>query len=169
MRIFAFGLVAVFVGCTSSAPQYEGGGRSLGNTVFAGNGSTSSGGDGGGPTDSGPTDAGIKPPLAINGCDQFNFADHSATADTRVINFSTVAMASQYDVPCMAIRAKQTVTFKGAFTLHPLEPLGGDTPNPITLTSTGTQNAYTFPSAGTFGFAGQDAPGVELGAIYVLP
>ena len=59
-----------------------------------------------------------------------------------------------------SIGVGQSVTFTGAFASHPLNPgvapsvTSGDpssTPNPITLTNSGTSATFTFPTAGTYG------------------
>ncbi len=59
----------------------------------------------------------------------------------------------QYNPNCVTVSVGQSVVFQQAdFAEHPLEPMGGTTPNPITLTSTGATVTFTFTSAGTYGF-----------------
>jgi plastocyanin len=58
---------------------------------------------------------------------------------------------------------------QGAFSQHPLEPAGGDTPNPIVFTSTGSMVTFAFPSAGTYGFECNFHPNFMFGAIRVVP
>ena len=70
----------------------------------------------------------------------------------------------------MRIRAGQMVTFtEGSFAQHPLAAAGGDSPNPIPTTSSGTSVDVTFPTAGLFGFHCMIHPTIMMGAIMVIP
>jgi plastocyanin len=57
---------------------------------------------------------------------------------------------------CIEIAAGSTVTFNGNFAFHPLAPgvmgdmTAGSPSNPITPTSSGTAQSFTFPLAGTY-------------------
>jgi len=64
------------------------------------------------------------------------------------------------------------VTFTGAFDKHPLEPAGGDSPNPIPLTEAtpaGGKLVVSFTKAGVFGYRCEFHPTVMFGAIKVVP
>ena len=61
----------------------------------------------------------------------------------------------------MKIRVGQGVTFSGDFVEHPIAPLRGDTPNPITGPSP------TFPNTGVFGYFCTTHPAMT-GAIWVV-
>lgn len=106
-------------------------------------------------------------PQPVNGCTVF--VNKSAPNDARTIDFPTGAIPSQYTPNCMRVKAGQTVTWNGAFASHPLMASGGDAGNPITTTSTGSTKAFTFPTAGTYGFACMFHGGSMFGAIEVVP
>lgn len=55
----------------------------------------------------------------------------------------------------------QSVTFSGDLVEHPLAPLGGDKPNPL------TRSPASFPSPGVFGYYCTVHP-TMLGAIWVV-
>jgi plastocyanin len=60
------------------------------------------------------------------------------------------------------------VTWSGDFTVHPLGPFGGDTPNPITSAGATGSVTIAFPTAGTFGYHCQVHAQLN-GAILVVP
>ena len=101
-----------------------------------------------------PTDTSTGTPL--NGCT--TFTDLSGSSATRTITFVTPT----YTPNCATISAGQAVMFSGDFVLHPLTPgrapsrpltdNASATPNPITVTNTGTTASFTFPTAGDYGF-----------------
>jgi plastocyanin len=111
---------------------------------------------------------------SFNDCTPYDFTmnDHTAPADPRVITFPYDPNPMQYTPRCMKIQAGQTVTWRGAFQYHPLEPAGGDVPSPITIDPmpSGTERAIVFPNAGFFGFEcmTHEAPAM-YGAIFVVP
>jgi plastocyanin len=109
--------------------------------------------------------------LPLNGCaSQASFTDRSGTGASRTITGPSGAAPAQYDIPCMRIRAGQMVTFtEGSFAQHPLAAAGGDSPNPIPTTSSGTSVDVTFPAAGLFGFHCMIHPTIMMGAIMVTP
>ncbi len=116
-------------------------------------------GGGGGGSDAGPmaVDA-WTPPFPTHDCAEADYVDRTAGADdVRVIGVATDTLA--YDVPCMIVRAGQSVTFASDFTMHPLgsgvAPGHGGTgtePSPIEPQTTGTSYVVTFPSAGDYPF-----------------
>ena len=134
--------------------------------------SGTTGADGGGDEAAAPTDAGAEAaaPKPVNGCTVGkNFSDHTAASDARTIewDFSIAQSPSR----CMTIKAGQTVTWQspggGAadLTTYPLEPSGGDTPNPITNIDAQT-GRVTFPKKGIFGYDSSNAPAMT-GAVEV--
>ena len=112
---------------------------------------------GNGQSDAGPDDA------VINGCTVFN----DLTAGGGTINFPDTATPAAIEPSCAKIKVGQTLTFAGDFAAHPLVPEGGDSPNPIPATSSGTNKIVSFPSAGTFGF-GCSVHATMRGAILVV-
>lgn len=109
-------------------------------------------------------DAGV----VVNDCTVFE--DDTDPAATRVIQGPPGSGPVQFTPSCMAVHAGQSVTFQQAdFSNHPLMPQNGDTPNPITFTSSGTTVTIAFPNAGTFGFVCEFHPSLMFGAIEVTP
>jgi hypothetical protein len=110
--------------------------------------------------DGGLTDASVDaapPPYdggPLNGCTPGNYTDRSNGGQVqRTITFPVGAPGSfTYSVPCMHIKATQTVQLDGNFTFHPLAPLGGDVPTPFTVVNTGLTTQVTFNTPGTYGF-----------------
>ena len=106
-------------------------------------------------------------PQPVNGCT--SFTDATAQNDPRAISFPTGLSAAQYTPNCIKIKVGQSVTWNGSFTNHPLMPFNGDSNNPVTTTSSGTTKSFTFPAAGTYGFACQFHSFAMFGAIQVVP
>ncbi len=140
-------------------------------------GSLDGGGDVGA-TDTGAIDTGIADSkvdvgeagrFPINGCVLASFDDHTAAADPRVINGPSGTLPVQWSIPCMQIKAGQSVTWKATFANHPLESLGGDTPSPIVDIGGGLTVTYAFPNAGLFGFDCVRHGAAMQGAILVDP
>lgn len=89
-----------------------------------------------------------------------------------VITFNTGANPKQYEPNCATVKVFAVVTFKGSFKQHPLEPKGGDAPNPFPLTESDQQNnelKVTMTTAGTFGYRCEFHPTQMFGAIKVVP
>lgn len=129
----------------------------------------SSSGDTGAP-DTGPipitcTDA----ELAAN---DLSKSDAGADGGGLEVTFPTLETPAQYTNRCATIKVGTTVTFTGAFDKHPLEPAGGDSPNPIPLTEAtpaGGKLVVSFTKAGVFGYRCEFHPTVMFGAIKVVP
>ncbi|HEX7602197.1 MAG TPA: plastocyanin/azurin family copper-binding protein [Polyangiaceae bacterium] len=119
-----------------------------------------------GAVDSGAdVDAGPQP---VNDCTVFvDFT--AADAGTPTITGPSGALPAQYAPNCIKVKAGASVTWNSTFASHPLMPSGGDAPNPITLTSTGTTKSFAFPTAGTYGFACQFHSLSMFGAVWVVP
>lgn len=113
----------------------------------------------------GSSDSGSDSAAPINGCT--TFTDDTASGGT--VTGPTGATPAQYTPNCVHVKVGGTVTFNSDFANHPLGAFGGDTPNPITNTATGTTVAITFPAAGTFGFQCQAHPSIMFGAVQVTP
>ncbi len=91
------------------------------------------------------------PSPSVNGCGSYD--DFTDVAASRVVQGPLGSGPVQYTPNCMSIKVGQSVTFQeGDFSNHPLEPVGGDTPSPITETNIGTTVTFAFSSAGTYGF-----------------
>ena len=148
-RVFLFAApfaAALALGCSSSSTS-GGGGTDAGTGSDAAN-------DTGVAVDSG---------AVLNGCT--TFVDHTAAADARSLTWS-LSISSSPD-RCMKIKVGQSVTWNGSFTTHPLHDDGGDSPNPISA-STSPTGPIAFAAAGTFGYI----CGVHAsmnGAILVVP
>lgn len=117
--------------------------------------------------------------VVVNGCAQADFdapagangGDLTAAA-TVEITFPTGASPAQYDNRCVKVKVGSTVTFKGSFFNHPLQPGGGDKPTPIVLQNSepdGGALAVVMPAKGTFGFECTFHPSLMFGAIQVVP
>ncbi len=118
------------------------------------------------PAEAGPPDAPEPPdarpdtgPPTVNGCSSFIVA--TGPQDDRDIPWDFPIATDPRR--CLQVKVGQTVTWTGNFTIHPLAPLGGDAPNPISATGT-----TTFPGAGTFGYTCTSHSSMR-GAIRVVP
>ncbi len=117
-----------------------------------------SGGNDAAGNDGGPTDAAVDAPLydggPLNGCTPGNYTDRTNGGQVqRTITFPVGVPGNfTYSVPCMRIKAGQTVQFDGNFANHPLTPGGGTVPTPMTLTNSGLTQQFTFPTGGTYGY-----------------
>lgn len=78
------------------------------------------------------------------------------------------ASPAQYTNPCVTTKVGDTVTFASDFTMHPLEPAGGDTPSFIPATATGDTLAVVPTTPGTYGFQCSAHPGIMFGAVRVV-
>lgn len=132
-----------------------------------------------------PADSGSAPPDAAADapsgppirCDQADFdktagpggGDFTAFPGAD-ITFPRTAAPAQYTNRCVKVKVGSDITFSGDFSLHPLEPAGGDTPSPIVRKSAGTDDlTFKVPTAGTFGYQCELHPGSMNGAIQVVP
>ena len=81
------------------------------------------------------------------------------------------SVRAQYTPNCVKIKAGASVKWNVGFTGHPLIASStGDTPNPITLTATGTTVTFAFPTKGTYGYQCQFHGGLTMfGAVQVVP
>jgi plastocyanin len=121
-------------------------------------------------TDAGPVDA-APPPYdggPLNSCNAGNYVDRSNGGQVqRTITFpSGIPGSFTYSIPCMRVKAGQTVQFDGNFANHPLEAFGGNVPTPFTLTNTGLTQQFTFNNGGNYGFHSQN-DATMIGAIQV--
>jgi hypothetical protein len=101
--------------------------------------------------------------LVVQGCEETAYVDRRAPAADRELAW-ILSIASDPE-RCLTITVGQSVVWNGNFNVHPLDPQGGDTPNPITGTETG---AVTFTAPGTFGYLCGVHPSMK-GAIQVVP
>jgi len=153
-------------------PGPKDGGASETSTPDANDGST--------PVDSGRdtgTDSGGK--IAVR-CSQAEFDQDAATpigGDFTSfpgvdVSFPMGAGPAPYTNRCAKVKVGSQVTFAGSFSQHPLEPLGGDTPNPIPYTNKdqdGGALTITVNAPGTFGYQCEFHPIQMYGAIQVVP
>ena len=92
-----------------------------------------------------------------------NPADAGGGQDAHADTGGSVDSGGTKDV----VTETEMVTWNVDFTDHPLGASGGDTPNPITTTASGTTVSFTFPNAGTFGFHCLAHPTIMFGAVQV--
>jgi plastocyanin len=93
------------------------------------------------------------------------------------IAFPTTAAPAQYVNNCVKVKIGTDIDFAGDFTMHPLEPNGGDTPTPIPTQTTNPPNGTSgmpelvikMTTAGTYGFQCRSHPSSMFGAIQVVP
>jgi plastocyanin len=111
----------------------------------------------GGP--SGTADAGVADAAVFNGCTEGQFVDRSAAGADRAVAFGgeNGSPVFGYSPACITIAAGQSVTFRGAFSGHPLRPganpsmpTAGSPGSPITNVDTGMSAEVAFATAGTF-------------------
>lgn len=123
----------------------------------------SSDADDGGPGDTGGDTGDASSALkVVQGCAEGDYVDETASGSPTISNWIS-------GKNCIKIKAGQTVTWTGGnFTAHPLIASGGDTPSPITKTTSGTSKTFTFPSAGVYGYVCELHPTMK-GAVWVLP
>lgn len=94
----------------------------------------------------------------FHGCTAERLVDRRATAAARTVTFGSGPSPFSYSPNCLRVAAGQTVTFQGAFSVHPLSPgvqgspSAGPAGNPIPATNSGSQVEVAFPTAGTFPF-----------------
>ncbi len=127
------------------------------------------------PPDAAPADTGA----IVGGCSQADFDAPAGlfggdfTAQPNVdVTFPTGSAPMPYTNRCAKVKVGSTVTFKGSFFHHPLQPSGGDEPTPIVLTSfdpDGGSLVVTMPVKGTYGYECMFHPSIMLGAIQVVP
>jgi plastocyanin len=109
----------------------------------------------------GPTTLAAAAP--VQDCAPEQFLDRTAPGADRDITW-TVSITFDPE-RCMEVRVGQQVRWNGSLGTHPLDPEGGDTPNPIARHQDGL---VTFDAPGTFGYVCGNHP-VMKGAIRVLP
>jgi len=132
------------------------------------------------PADTSPVDTGsAETGVVVGGCSQTDF-DAPAGANggdltaltTIEITFPTGAAPAQYTNRCPKVKAGTTVTFKGSFFNHPLQPNGGDMASPIVLQNSDPDSgsiAVVMPTKGTYGYDCMFHPSLMFGAIQVVP
>ena len=100
------------------------------------------------------------------GCSTFQ----DVTLGTATVSFGGAAGIA-YSPKCLKVKAGQMVTFQGGFGVHPLAQACG--PAQVITNGTGTQTAFTFSVAGTYGFYctlhGSAAGTGMAGALLVVP
>jgi plastocyanin len=149
-----------------------------GTTTDAGDGGSTDAGDDGATSDAG--DGGGDAGLVVNGCGEAQFAANDARdAGTPVISFPDDAGANMYQPKCVRISVNQSVTFRGDFTMHPLQQQPNTAGSPLPLNGSayagdgGAQPqdmTYLFNQAGTFGYeCSVHGAGGMNGAVDVVP
>ena len=125
--------------------------------------------------DAGAAETGV----TVKGCSQADFdapagatgGDFTGQANVD-ITFPTGSAPAQYANRCAKVKVGSTVTFKGSFSNHPLEPSGGDSPSPIVLTSSDPDSGsvvVAMPAKGTYGYECMFHPSNMFGAVQVVP
>lgn len=160
------------VACSSSETTTSDGGVADASTsVDSSSPATDAGTDSTPPPNDAAADAPSPTPVK---CTQAEFDDTSGGDGGDFTKFPGVdvsffdAAPKQYVNHCAKTKVGDTVTFAGDFTIHPLVPLGGDTPSFIKATSTGSTVEFVPTTPGTYGFACSAHPGIMFGAIQVV-
>lgn len=128
--------------------------------------------DGGSAPDTGAPEAGgpdaeVATPVRCTKAD-FDANDH--TQNGVDISFPNDATPAQYINSCSRVKVGQHVGFYGDFSLHPLEPSGGDSPSFVpALTNSGPSLEVNPTTAGVFGFQCRKHPAMMYGAVEVVP
>ena len=130
--------------------------------------------------DGAASDAGTD--AAVNGCTEADFAanDHTAAADTRIVQAPNDALPLQFAPHCMRVKVNQTITWQGDLADHPISYVvkaasGTAAPDAASLFVVGlpdgspNQNTATMGQAGTIAFKCDNHPTVMFGAVQVVP
>lgn len=134
--------------------------------------------DGSAPPDAGPSDAAADAgPGPINGCTSADFAanDHTAPADSRIIQAPNDVTPAQYLPHCMRVKVEQLVTWQGDLADHPLElVLHADGPDAGSFTigaPDGSPDGTTVIAhqSGTLAFKCRVHPSTMFGAVQIVP
>lgn len=164
-------ILVAMMGCAAFAYACSGGDSSTDGGSDSGSGADSSAHESGtqdsSTQDSSAQDSSVQDSGAdagvVNECTTFV----DMTADGGVITGPSGGSPSQYSPNCVHVHTGQSVTWNSNFTSHPLAAFGGDTPNPIQATTTGTTVTFAFPSVGTYGFHCGIHTGSMFGAVEV--
>ncbi len=158
------------VACSSSETTTDGG-SDASTSVDSSTPASDAGTDSTPPSNDAAVDAPSPTPVK---CTQAEFDDTSGGDGGDFTKFPGVdvsffdAAPKQYVNHCAKTKVGDTVTFAGDFTIHPLVPVGGDTPSFIKATSTGSSVQFVPTTPGTYGFACSAHPGIMFGAIQVV-
>ena len=167
----SFMIGALMSGCSSSSSPTDAGASDASTSVDATGPLTDAGVDSAPLPKDATSDAPVQVPVK---CTQAEFDDLSGGDGGDFTKFPGVdvsffgAAPKQYVNHCAKTKVGDTVTFAGDFTLHPLAPLGGDTPSFIKATSTGSTAEFVPTTPGTYGFVCSAHPGIMFGAIQVV-
>jgi plastocyanin len=113
---------------------------------------------------------------ATHDCEEDDFVDRTGGDDeSRMI--MVPSGTTQFDYPCMTVRAGQSVMFMWRFDAHPLapgiapgHPGDGTEPSPIEARATGALYTVPFPTAGEYPFyCSTHFDSGMLGVVRVLP
>ena len=144
MAILGAAALAAFAGCSSDSGGSSTSGSSGGSSTAGSTGSTGGSSSGSTSGSSGGSSGG-----AVNGCTAASATDMTGQAAV------TVAISGfAYSPPCVKVDTGTVVTID-ASTVHPLRPgtdCHEDTTGQSPITSSTSNEAVTFGSAGTFGF-----------------
>lgn len=150
----AFALIAFIpLACSSSSSPAAASTTDAGGTSGAG-GATPAGGSAGTTSTGGVADSYDFD--GLNGCKESDFVDGTGDPIDRLVLFG--AGPEHVYVPrCLNIRVGSKVQLMGDFSTYPLSPGSspemqdtGSPENPITPTSSGKSQTFTFPTAGSF-------------------
>jgi plastocyanin len=122
-----------------------------------------------GTTDAASDAAADAGPQPVNGCTVFTDLTAADAGLATITGPGPGALPAQYAPNCIKIKVGASVKWNSGFVSHPLGPSGGDTPSPITATSTGTTVTFAFPNAGTYGYACAFHSLSMFGAVQVVP
>jgi hypothetical protein len=161
VSFFSLALLTTAVATSLAACSSDSTGGSSGTTTDAAGGNEG-GSDGGADTSTADTSVADSATGGLNDCN--TFVDRTAAGAVRTLTWD-FPIATSPD-RCIMIKKGQDVTFSGDFAEHPLNPQGGDSPNPFANVDTMT-GKVPFAAAGLFGFQCGNHPSMT-GAVKVV-
>lgn len=163
--LFVFTASALFACSSSATPSDDGGVDATTPSADAGTATDSAIAADTSTPDSATADAATTKPVRCTDA-ELEAADFTKFPGVDISFFG--ASPGQYTNHCAKTKVGDTVTFASDFTMHPLEPSGGDSPSFIPATSTGSSVSVVPTTPGVYGFQCSAHPGIMFGAVKVV-